>query len=124
MGQAVPTQHPAAGAPVAIPSNHKLLRALLAFAAIAIVGLTVAVVILANDGEEVTGASSAVPSESIRYGGFNPATGRPHAAPMPHETGVLPARKLDGATDTPAPTSPLVSRYDGGPEEGTRGPGR
>jgi hypothetical protein len=115
MGQAVPT-HPAAGAPVAIPTNHKLLRVLLAFAAIAIVGLTVAVVILANDGDEPTGTSSAVPSESIRYGGFNPATGRPNAAPMPQESAALPARKLDGATDT--------TRYDGGPEEGTRGPNR
>jgi hypothetical protein len=151
MGQAVPTQH-AAGAPVAIPSNHNLLRALLAFAAIAIVGLTVAVVILANDGDEVTGTSSAVPSEAIRYGGFNPATGRPDAAPMPREQGgyeqqlrrygftprqaeleALPGTRYDGGPEAGAPgivrfapalTSPLVSRYDGGPEEGTRGPGR
>jgi hypothetical protein len=90
MGQAVPTQHPAAGAPVVIPSNHNLLRALLAFAAIAIVGLTVAVVILANDGDEVT-TSQAPPSVAAD---------------------VLSPREID-------PSGRV--RYDGGPEEGTRG---
>jgi hypothetical protein len=160
MGQAVPTQHPAAGAPVVIPSNHKLLRALLAFAVIAIVGLTVAVVILATDGDEVTtsqapasSAAEAVGPRQIhapgqRYDGgpeegtrgivrsdpapkieVNPSTGYPttridpseaaRVAPPPSSIGV------DGSAYSQlraAGALPSTERYDGGPEEGTRGP--
>ena len=38
-------------------------------------------------------------------------------------SGPAPTRKLDGSTDIPntAPVAP-GTRYDGGPEEGTRGP--
>jgi hypothetical protein len=103
MGKAIPTQHPA----VVLRSHYRQLRALLAVAMIAVVGLTAAVVILANDDGQVTGTSSAEPIESINYGGFNPATGRPDTAPLPHQGRVAP---------------PPSTRYDGGPEEGTRGP--
>jgi hypothetical protein len=103
MGKAIPSQHPA----VVLRSSYTLVRALLAIAMIAVVGLTVAVVILANDGDEITGTTSSKPIESINYGGFNPATGRPETAP-------LPQRDAQAASGT--------TRYDGGPEEGTRGP--
>jgi hypothetical protein len=103
MGEAIPRQHPA----VVLRSQFNQLRALLAVALIAVAGLTVAVVILANDSDEIGSTSSAAkPAESIRYGGFNPATGRPESAPIPRL-----AQPLQGG-DT---------RYDGGPEEGTRG---
>jgi hypothetical protein len=79
MGQAIPEQHPA----VVLRSHDRLVRALLAIAAIAVVALTVAVVILAGDGNEAGGTSAAKPTHSINYGGFNPATGRPESAPLP-----------------------------------------
>jgi hypothetical protein len=96
MGQAIPSQRPA----VVPRSRYTLVRALLAVAVIAVAGLTVAVVILARDGDELS-TSAARPVGSIRYGDFNPATGRPESPP-------LPQRKLDGA-----------ARHDGGSEEGT-----
>jgi hypothetical protein len=102
MGKAVPAQHPA----VVLRSHYRQLRALLAVALIAVVGLTVAVVILATDSDQISGASTATPVEPINYGGFNPATGRPDAAPLPQSE------------------QPLGIRYDGGPEEGTSGAGR
>lgn len=56
MPQTVPTQHPA----VVLRSHYRQLRALLAIAMIAVVGLTVAVVSLATD-DGTTGARSAAP---------------------------------------------------------------
>jgi hypothetical protein len=55
MGQAVPRQHPA----VVLRSHYKQLRALLAIAMIAVVGLTAAVVILATNDDGATSASVA-----------------------------------------------------------------
>ena len=135
MGQAIPTQHPA----VVLRSHYRQLRALLAIAMIAVVGLTAAVVILANDSDEAGSMTSAAPIESINYGGFNPATGRPDSAPLPHQGRVAqpPSTRYDGGpeegtaalTQRAAPAtfdpnsikSPPGVRYDGGPEEGTRG---
>jgi hypothetical protein len=58
MSQAISTKHPA----VVLRSNYVQLRALLAIAMIAVVGLTVAVVILAtNDDGSATSARSAAP---------------------------------------------------------------
>jgi hypothetical protein len=147
MGKAIPSQHPA----VVLRSHFKLVRALLAIAMIAVVALTVAVVILANDGDEVTGTSTAAPVEELRYGGFNPATGRPESGPLPQqEVESLrhvhsPGQRYDGGPEegtqgivpapAPAPESAQLpqrkldgttdtSRYDGGPEEGTSGLGK
>src|SRR5919106_1290330 len=106
MGQAIPRQHPA----VVLRSHFNQLRALLAVALIALVGLTVAVVILANDSDEVAGTSSAPPIGSINYGDskyVNPSTGYPTAA-FPQQA-------------NPLGTAIAGTRYDGGPEEGTRG---
>jgi hypothetical protein len=108
MGRAIPTQHPA----VVLRSHFNLVRALLAVAMIAVVALTATIVILANDENEIGSASSAGSTQQAgprAYGSFNPSTGGPRSA-------ELPQRKLDGATDT-------TPRYDGGPEEGTRGLG-
>jgi hypothetical protein len=101
MGKAVASQHPA----VVLRSHYRLVRALLAVAMTAVIGLSIAVVMLATDGDEVTDTSAAKPTDAINYGGFNPATGRPESAPLPQREAQ----------------SPLTSRYDGGPEEGTRG---
>lgn len=57
MGKAVPAQHPA----VVLRSHYRQLRALLAIAMIAVVGLTAAVVILATNDDGPTSASIASP---------------------------------------------------------------
>jgi hypothetical protein len=79
MGEVVPSQHPE----VVLRSHFNALRALLAAALIAVVGLTVAVVILAGDDPQASDASRAAPIGQIKYGGFNPATGRPESISPP-----------------------------------------
>jgi hypothetical protein len=103
MGNPIPAQHPS----VVLRSHFELVRALLVAATIAVVGLSIWVVILANDADQPSKtASSASSAQSLRYGGFNPATGQPQSAPLPQEH---PLQSRIGTT-----------RYDGGPEEGTR----
>jgi hypothetical protein len=109
MGKAIPSQHPA----VVLRSHFNLVRALLGVAMIAVVGLAFAVVIVANDGDEVAGS----------------ATVRPDAAPLPQQglSGAVDKLRYDGGPDegtsgavaAAAPTPGI--RYDGGPEEGTSG---
>jgi hypothetical protein len=60
MGQAVPRQHPA----VVLRSQYRQLRALLAVAMIAVVGLTAAVVILATNDDAPTSQSVASPARA------------------------------------------------------------
>src|SRR5919109_4438897 len=60
MGQAIPRQNPA----VVLRSHFNQLRALLATALVAVAGLTFAVVILADDSDQVSTTSSAVTAES------------------------------------------------------------
>jgi hypothetical protein len=60
MGQAIPSQNPA----VVLRSHFNQLRALVAIALVAVAGLTVAVVILANESDEASTTSSAVTAES------------------------------------------------------------
>jgi hypothetical protein len=103
MGQAIPRSDPA----VVLRSHYKLVRALLAIAIVAVVGLSIAVVILASQEDLAGDTSWAQPTGHIAYGGFNPATGRPGSAPMPQR-----------AAQTPA----TGSRSDGAPDEATQGP--
>jgi hypothetical protein len=56
---------------------------------------------------KVTRANSDKPLETINYKGFSAVVSQPQAAPLPLPKGQGPN-----------------SRYDGGPEEGTRGPQR
>ena len=121
MGKAIPTQHPA----VVLRSHYNHMRALLAVAMIAVAGLTAAVVILANDSDDVSGTSSAKPIDSINYGSgaVNPSTGYPSATIRPDSPGT----RYDGGPEegsrgvVPATQSNVAptTRYDGGPEEGT-----
>ena len=104
MSQSISPQHPA----VVLRSHFVQLRALLAFAMIAVVGLTVAVVILATNDPGGPGASSAAPVST-----FAPAA---------------PGQRYDGGPDegtrglTPSESTPSAGiRHDGGPEEGSRG---
>ena len=103
MGNPVPAQHPS----VVLRSHFQLVRALLVAATITVVGLSIWVVILANDADQPSQTASSAQSlsaESLRYGGFNPATGQPQSLQQEH-----PVQSRIGTT-----------RYDGGPEEGTR----
>jgi hypothetical protein len=103
MGQAIPRQHPS----VVLRSHFKLVRGLLAIAMAAVIGLTAAVVILANDEDQVSVATKATPHGQVQQ---------------------LPAgTRFDGGPDegtrglAAQPTLPAGTRFDGGPDEGTRG---
>ena len=114
MGKAIPSQHP----PVVLRSHFKQVRALLAVAMIAVIGLTAAVVILATDEDRGAGtgpptqASAPSPSDGVRYDGG------------PEEGSAAITRRSAPATFDPnSIKSPPGVRYDGGPEEGSRGSG-
>jgi hypothetical protein len=87
MAQTVPSQHPA----VVLRSHYRHLRALLAIAMIALVGMTVAVLILATDD------------------------GAPTVRP------ALPVSAPAGAGDGPRYLHSPGQGYDGAREPGTRG---
>jgi hypothetical protein len=129
MGNAIPSQHPA----VVLRSHYTLVRALLAVAMVAVVGLTVAVVILANESDEVNtsagGTSVAAPVGTIRYdGGPEEGSRAIGAAAAPSASASAPAARYDGGPEegsadvSRAQSSGAVAdglRYDGGPEEGS-----
>lgn len=108
MGHSISKQHPA----VVLRSHYNHMRTLLAIAMIAIVGLTIALVVVANDSNR-SGSSANVSSQSVASPGDTRYDGGPE----------------EGSADVPNPTVQGSSasgpdvRYDGGPEEGTRGPG-
>jgi hypothetical protein len=117
MGQAIPGRQPA----VVLRSHFNHLRALLAIAMIAVAGLTVAVVVLATDSDEVSSTSAVESIEPIRYGAFNPATGRAEAA-EPAGTARFdggPEEGTRGVITTRQPNVAPGARFDGGPEEGS-----
>lgn len=140
MGNAIPSQHPA----VVLRSHYTLVRALLAVAMIAVVGLTIAVVILANESDEGStsaGATSVTaPVGTTRYDG-GPEEGTRHispkAAPITSIGAASPTARSaaaarydggpeEGSADVSSPQQSVAPadgvRYDGGPDEGTRGP--
>ena len=124
MGHAIPKQHPA----VVLRSHYNLVRALLGVAMIALVGLVIALVVVADDDNEPA-STSAVQAAPVmpRLAPAQPAypTPAPEAVSPGSDrsySGAVPTRKLDGSTDIgrTAPAQP-GTRYDGGPEEGSRG---
>jgi hypothetical protein len=129
MGQAIPSQHPA----VVLRSHYTHLRALLAIAMIAVIGLSVAVVIPATNDGPSRGATpaTAVRGESAPTEYQVPSHARNHGgAPVPDlRVAPLPnGERYDGGPDEGTrgivATQPPNIRYDGGPDEGSRGPGR
>ena len=124
MGQPIPAQHPS----VVLRSHFKLVRTLLAIAMAAVVGLAGAVVILANDDNQIDTASKATPAvqqptqPGTRYDG-GPEEGTraisPPAEVAPPAPGIAAAGSAAAYEDL---RSSGNSRYDGGPDEGTRGP--
>jgi hypothetical protein len=119
MSQAISRQHPA----VVLRSHYAQLRNLLAVAMIAIVGLSGAVVILANEQDDVSSSTSAQATESANpvgspryFKGVAQSTGGPKAA-------QARGTRFDGGPDegTRGITAPTPgARFDGGPDEGTR----
>ena len=105
MGQPIPAQHPS----VVLRSHFKLVKGLLAVAMVAVLALTAAVVILANDEDKVNTASKAAPQVSSR--GTAAAGTRFDGGPEEGTRGSRSRRR------SPQPGT----RFDGGPEEGTRG---
>ena len=105
---------------------------------VAVLGLTAAVVILANDEDKVDTASKATPAGRSRRPQPPPRAGtrfdggpeegtrgmiaQPKAQPQP-----APGTRFDGGPDegtrglNAQPAVPAGARFDGGPEEGTRG---
>jgi hypothetical protein len=124
MGQAIPTQHPA----VVLRSHYTHLRTLLTIAMIAVIGLSTAVVILAGDDGTDTSATPAAATSSESAGRVL-VVPPPRWAPgaglrvTPPPTG----QRYDGGPDEGTRgivAQPPTTRYDGGPDEGSRGPGR
>jgi hypothetical protein len=102
-------RRPHAAPRIVLRSHYTLVRALVAVAMIAVVGLTAAVVILATreDGDTIAGGAAHLgapaPRGDIRYDGG-------------------PEEGTRGALSPVQPVSPAAgTRYDGGPEEGSRG---
>ncbi len=102
MGQPIPSQHPS----VVLRSHYKAVRALLAIAMAALIALSAAVVILADDDKQASTSATqsnvqeqTLPSGTRFDGGPDEGTRGPQAYPLAPGT-----------------------RFDGGPDEGTRGP--
>jgi hypothetical protein len=113
MGQAIPSQHPA----VVLRSHFNRLRALLAVAVIAVVGLTAAVVILATNDDRDTSAGSATQTSAPSAAGSTRYDGGPEEGTR----GALTQRSAPATFDPNSIKESPGVRYDGGPEEGTRG---
>jgi hypothetical protein len=124
MGKAIPAQHPA----VVLRSHYRLVRAMLAVAMIAVVGLAAAVVILASDdysnigADPATRVSAAGPTGSTRYDGGPEEGTRGAIARL--TTGTRYDGGPEEGTRGAITRLPANTRYDGGPEEGTRGTSR
>jgi hypothetical protein len=103
MGNAIPSQHPA----VVLRSHYNHLRALLAVALVAVVGLTAAVVIVSTNDEVGTsgGAASELTPQEKRWAAYDEAVS------------ALTPEQLAAAFGAAVVTS--GTRYDGGPEEGS-----
>jgi hypothetical protein len=127
MSHQISPQHPA----VVLRSHYVHLRALLVVATIAVLGLTLAVVILAttDTGDPITSSAAPVSAPAptapgIRYdGGPEEGTAAISSGPsgIRYDGG---AEEGSAAISSSAATDPPGTRYDGGPEEGTRGTSR
>ena len=104
MGQPIPAQHPS----VVLRSHFNLVRGLLALAMVAVLALTAAVVILANDDVQVNTATRSAPA--VQQQVQTPAGTRFDGGPEEGTRGLAAQ-----------PNAPVTTRFDGGPEEGTRG---
>jgi hypothetical protein len=122
MSQAIPSQHPA----VVLRSHYNHMRALLAVAMIALVGLTAAVVILATDDDPGTSASSATQVRAPSQAGSTGYEGGPDegtADVSGSQSRVTQSQAFPGLAGQANGAHADGRRFDGGPDEGTRGSG-
>jgi hypothetical protein len=133
MSTAVPSQHPA----VVLRSQYNHLRALLAFMLIAMVGLSVALILVADEEAPVVQSQAApvdVPGvhahplqqdSGVRYDGGPEEGTAAIAVPRAEIPTVAPPASSIAAGSAQAyeelRQADTGTRYDGGPEEGTRG---
>jgi len=130
MSHSLSPQHPA----VVLRSHYVHLRALLAIAMIAVVGLTVAVVILAtrdagstspNSAARVSTPAPAAPGQRYDGGpeegtrGLAPSNSTPSAAIRYDGGPEEGSSRIQPSSAAPSPSAAI--RYDGGPEEGGSG---
>ena len=106
MGQPIPAQHPS----VVLRSHFNLVRALLVIAMAALLASSAAVVILANDEDQISTATKATPHGQVQP--QLPAGTRFDGGPDEGTRGLAAQTQ---------PQLPAGTRFDGGPEEGTRG---
>ena len=135
MGQTIPRQHPA----VVLRSHYRQLQALVAIAMLAIAALAVTVVLLATDSDDVAGATSQsvgaahVESPSAEMAARRAAVhGKATPEHLTFGVNTWPWAMRSDSKATPVQASkaagtvrirPWAPRYDGGPNEGTRGAG-
>ena len=133
MGQAIPSQHPA----VVLRSHYNHLRTLLAVALLAVAGLTTAVVILATNDDTVpragsAGSQSALSQQEKRWSAYDEAIRALTPEQLAAAFGTASVAQsqarpnqgqaFPGLARQAARSQPDAPRYDGGPDEGTRGP--
>lgn len=107
MSTSVPKQHPA----VVLRSQYDHLRAFLALVCVLVVALSAAIVVVAvNDDDPTLAAPKSAPA--ARPGVTFGKSGGP----------TSPAREIQLRRSNTTVTVPGAPRYDGGPDEGTRGP--
>jgi hypothetical protein len=117
MGQAISTQHPA----VVLRSRYRQLRALLAVAMIAVVGLTLAVVILALDNDTGTRVGSATQVSAPSSAGAIRSDGGPEESAVAANLGSQPTTASPDESNIAAAigSGDDGSTTTGGPDEST-----
>lgn len=113
MSQTVSTQHPA----VVLRSHYEMLRNLLTIASVAIVGLSVAVAILATSHGTSSSRAAFTERQSEAVKMAVPGARLDHRGLYTRPDGG-PEEGTRGPFVSPRPST---IRYDGGPDEGTRG---
>ena len=129
MGQPIPAQHPS----VVLRSQFNLVRTLLILAMAALLACSAAVVILANDEDQVNSAAVSKSAPAVQPQTQSAPATRYDGGPEEGTRGLAAERQLpagtrfdggpeEGTRVVIASPPAAASRYDGGPEEGTRGP--
>jgi hypothetical protein len=113
MGKAISTQHPA----VVLRSQYRQLRALLAIAMIAVVGLTAAVVILAIDDDGATSLGSATHVTAPRADTATRSDGGPEESAVAASVGTQPTLAGPDESRIAAAIGSGGERETGGPDE-------
>jgi hypothetical protein len=119
MSKAIPAQHPA----VALRSQYRQLRSLLAVLIVAVVGLSTTVVVLVGDDSETTSTTSSVSrSYPTLNDPFQSRTEQPRTQSRPDESAIASSISQAGSRSYPTLNDPFQSQVEqprplGGPDE-------